>query len=338
MAEQDDKLDVEAIQDKNEAVKDLEKLSLDPDSFEDIEREFRQFMDEIVGQQNLKRFKDEYQKIFKTLKTSYQSERKIVQRCKTMISEIWEKATNVKSAIRMAQEEVDKIQSLKIKVEEEQIKLGSRKEDEKTKQAQILKLKLEIEALDELSKQPIELQEEYELKQQDKKYEEMTRLYEEQLEKMAIAKAQHKDLEARQKQLVDKNMEMSQKNRMYNEKIMHNALLKKQKDEQKQVLIVQTEEKKTEKANIVKENEEIIQEIERKKNLLSEKENFKDNEEAKLEKKKKELMSTKKMLDEAKKLYNKSSTDNTRNTSAINDQKAHKQKVAHEVIEAQKDL
>jgi hypothetical protein len=63
----------------------------------------------------------------------------------------------VKSAIRMAQEEVDKIQSLKIKVEEEQIKLGSRKEDEKTKQAQILKLKLEIEALDELSKQPIEL-------------------------------------------------------------------------------------------------------------------------------------------------------------------------------------
>lgn len=166
----------------------------------------------------------------------------------------------------------------------------------------------------------------------------MTRLYEEQLEKMAIAKAQHKDLEARQKQLVDKNMEMSQKNRMYNEKIMHNALLKKQKDEQKQVLIVQTEEKKTEKANIVKENEEIIQEIERKKNLLLEKENSKDNEEAKLEKKKKELMNTKKMLDEAKKLYNKSSTDNTRNTSAINDQKAHKQKVAHEVVEAQKDL
>jgi hypothetical protein len=36
-----------------------------------------------------------------------------------MINEIWEKATNVKSAIRMAQEELDKIQSLKIKVEEE---------------------------------------------------------------------------------------------------------------------------------------------------------------------------------------------------------------------------
>lgn len=141
-----------------------------------------------------------------------------------MINEIWEKATNVKSAIRMAQEEVDKIQSLKIKVEEEQVKLGMRKEDEKNKQAQIMKLKVEIDALDDLAKQPIELQEEQELKQLDKKYEEMSRLYDEQMEKIAIAKAQQRDLEERQKKLIDKNTEMSQRNRMYNEKITENAL------------------------------------------------------------------------------------------------------------------
>ena len=49
-------------------------------------------------------------------------------------------------------------------------------------------------------------------------------------------------------------------------------------------------------------------------------------------------MATKKMLDEAKKVNNKASTDNTRNVSAINDQKAHKAKVAHEVVEASKEL
>jgi hypothetical protein len=87
-----------------------------------------------------------------------------------------------------------------------------------------MKLKLEIDALDELSKQPIELQEEQELKQLDKKYEEMSRLYDEQMEKIAIAKAQQRDLEERQKKLIDKNTEMSQKNRMYNEKITENAL------------------------------------------------------------------------------------------------------------------
>lgn len=84
----------------------------------------------------------------------------MLQRSKVMINEIWEKASNVKSAIRMAQEEVDKIQSLKIKVEEEQVKLASRKEDEKNKQTNIMKIKIEIEALEELAKQPIELDEE----------------------------------------------------------------------------------------------------------------------------------------------------------------------------------
>lgn len=84
----------------------------------------------------------------------------MLQRSKVMINEIWEKASNVKSAIRMAQEEVDKIQSLKIKVEEEQVKLASRKEDEKNKQTNIMKIRIEIEALEELAKQPIELDEE----------------------------------------------------------------------------------------------------------------------------------------------------------------------------------
>ena len=132
-----------------------------------------------------------------------------------------------------------------------------RKDDEKNKQAQIMKLKVEIDALDELSKQPVELPEEQELKQLDKRHEEISRLYDEQMEKMAIAKAQQRELEDRQKKLVDKNTEMSAKNRMYNEKITENALLKKKKDEQKQQLIALTEEKKTEKANVQKDNDEL---------------------------------------------------------------------------------
>lgn len=88
----------------------------------------------------------------------------MVQRSKQFINEIWEKATNVKSAIRMAQEEVDRISMLKLKVEEEQVKLASRKEDEKNKQAIIMKLKLEVEGLEDLSRQPVELEEEIELK------------------------------------------------------------------------------------------------------------------------------------------------------------------------------
>ena len=40
------------------------------------------FLEEIVGVPNLKRFKEDYEKIYKTLKTSYESERKLIQKAK----------------------------------------------------------------------------------------------------------------------------------------------------------------------------------------------------------------------------------------------------------------
>ena len=66
-----------------------------------------------------------------------------------MINQIWENASNVKSAIRMAQDEVDKITGLKTKVDEETLKVNKSKEEEKQKQATIIKLKAQIEELEE---------------------------------------------------------------------------------------------------------------------------------------------------------------------------------------------
>jgi hypothetical protein len=56
----DSKLDVGAIADKATELKRLEELSFDQDAFEDIERDFRQFLEEIVGNNNLKKFRMEY--------------------------------------------------------------------------------------------------------------------------------------------------------------------------------------------------------------------------------------------------------------------------------------
>jgi hypothetical protein len=60
------------MQDKTEELKKLEDLTFDPDKFEDIEHEFKQFMEEIVGNHNLVKFKDEYQKTWKMMKSSYE--------------------------------------------------------------------------------------------------------------------------------------------------------------------------------------------------------------------------------------------------------------------------
>ena len=103
MADEDDqKLDIEAMQDKAEELKKLEDLSFDPDKFEDIEHEIKQFMEEIVGNSNLTRFKDEYQKIWKMLKSSYEQERRTVKAAKKVIDLIFVSSQEVKAAMSFA--------------------------------------------------------------------------------------------------------------------------------------------------------------------------------------------------------------------------------------------
>lgn len=61
MADEDDiKLDVGAIADKAEEIKAVDELSFNPDAFEEIRREFKSFLNEIVGNSNLRVFKEEY--------------------------------------------------------------------------------------------------------------------------------------------------------------------------------------------------------------------------------------------------------------------------------------
>jgi hypothetical protein len=58
--EDDTKLDVEALGNKNEELRKLDELATNEDYFDDIEREFKTFLEEIVGIPNLKRFKEDY--------------------------------------------------------------------------------------------------------------------------------------------------------------------------------------------------------------------------------------------------------------------------------------
>ena len=93
MVEDDDiKLDVGAITDKAEELKAVDELSFNPDAFEEIKREFKTFLDEIVGNQNLRQFKEQYQAKYHVLESSYHKEQKTLTQCKAKINEIWEKA------------------------------------------------------------------------------------------------------------------------------------------------------------------------------------------------------------------------------------------------------
>ena len=69
---------------------------------------------------SLKKFKMEYTGIYKALVASHKNEQTYIHECRNQINKIWEHAQSVKTAIRLAANEVDKIEDLKHRVEEEQ--------------------------------------------------------------------------------------------------------------------------------------------------------------------------------------------------------------------------
>ena len=115
----DARLDIESMEDKQTQLRQLESLAFDQDQFEDIQRDFTEFCNSIVDMNSLKKFKVEYTGIYKALVASHKNEQTYINECKSQINKIWESAQSVKHAIRMAANEVDKIEELKHRVEEE---------------------------------------------------------------------------------------------------------------------------------------------------------------------------------------------------------------------------
>lgn len=116
MGDDDRNVDYEAVQDKVKFQKEIEQMGMQPEQYEEMEREFKMFLEEIVGNDNLDAFRQQYQNIHDTLKSTYEQEMLFIKKCKQTNNQIFEKASNVRAAIRMASSEVERISSLKTKV------------------------------------------------------------------------------------------------------------------------------------------------------------------------------------------------------------------------------
>lgn len=116
LGDDDRNVDYEAVQDKVKFQKEIEQMGMQPEQYEEMEREFKMFLEEIVGNDNLDAFRQQYQNIHDTLKSTYEQEMLFIKKCKQTNNQIFEKASNVRAAIRMASSEVERISSLKTKV------------------------------------------------------------------------------------------------------------------------------------------------------------------------------------------------------------------------------
>ena len=66
-----------------------------------------------MGDQSLEKFKVEYEKLHRALKKSHESEKRLMQKCRELNSEIVSNAAKVTTALKISQEDKATISSLK---------------------------------------------------------------------------------------------------------------------------------------------------------------------------------------------------------------------------------
>ena len=84
------------------------------------------------------------------MKSSYEGEKKLIKKCKELISQIFDKASNYRAALRMANNEQEKIHQLKQEMQKSHDEVHAIKDDEETYRHDIQKLKVEINSLERL--------------------------------------------------------------------------------------------------------------------------------------------------------------------------------------------
>jgi hypothetical protein len=56
------------------------KMGVDPAQYEALEKDFQEVLNELVGDSSMEKFRKEYEKLHRALKTSYESEKRLVKR------------------------------------------------------------------------------------------------------------------------------------------------------------------------------------------------------------------------------------------------------------------
>ena len=114
---------------------------------EAIESEFKDFLNEHLKGKDLEKFKHEYNKINKALKTSYDGEKKVIKKGKELISQIYDKTSNYRAALRMANNDIEKITNMKGEVQQLLDEVQTQHGEEDKIKEEIQQIKLTINGL-----------------------------------------------------------------------------------------------------------------------------------------------------------------------------------------------
>ena len=95
----------------------LEQVGADAKTFQELEEEFKRVIEELSGDASMERFRREFEKLHKALKDSHQREKEHLKRCQRLNESLVQEAVGVDSAIKITQEDQNKIKNYQTEVE-----------------------------------------------------------------------------------------------------------------------------------------------------------------------------------------------------------------------------
>ena len=122
-------------------------------ALDSLERNFVEVMKELSAEDNLERFKLEYEKLHRALKKSHESEKRLIKKCQELNQEITMNAAKVQSALQMSQDDETTIASLRKEIEKAWKMVDGAHEKEARAKDTIQQLKKEVARLTTLVEQ-----------------------------------------------------------------------------------------------------------------------------------------------------------------------------------------
>ena len=122
-------------------------MGVTPEMYEDLERDFKEVLQSMVGEKSMERFRAEYEKLHRAMKTSYESEKRLVKQAKDLQEIISNNTARVKAALKLTQEDSATIGVLKKEVEKAWKLVETAKDKEEKAKKIIGELRTEIAQL-----------------------------------------------------------------------------------------------------------------------------------------------------------------------------------------------
>lgn len=137
----------------DDTTKVLDDASYELTAFESLEKDFQDVLQELISDKSLQHFRLEYEKLHRALKKSYDSEKRLIKKCRELNSEIVNNSNKVQTAMNLSKEDQATIQSLKKDIEKAwKMVEESHKKEQRAKET-IHSLKVEIANLSHLVEQ-----------------------------------------------------------------------------------------------------------------------------------------------------------------------------------------